>query len=369
MDRGDVGSQALQEEALVKRLDSADTLQVQGLIVSAPHQVALQTFDLDIPQSDYVQIRVEACGLCTWEQRVYRGVKPGYPFWGGHEVCGVVDAVGGANINGLQRGDRVAVALMRRCGQCEFCRRGLDNHCVYVRPEPPGPLPAGPRGLSSVLLVPPYQVFRLAPGLTPGEGALVEPLACVLRSITQAALAPGDIAVVLGAGTMGLIHTVLARMAGCRVLVCADEAAHVEHAHAAGAELVLPMDAVELEAHLRQMSGGRGADAVFCTRGGAPAVALAVRVAARGGRVLLYQSIRDGDSVTLSANDLHYREIKLLGSISQTAADFRQAADLLSANPGLLRCLVRELVPAEQGQAAFARALDPAVHRVMVSFL
>jgi L-iditol 2-dehydrogenase len=345
-----------------------DKLSVRGLIITAPRHVALEKFDLRVPHREYVKVMVEACGLCTWEQRVYRGVKPTYPFWGGHEVCGVVDDVNDENVAGLKHGDRVAIALMRRCGQCEFCRRGLDNHCVYARPEQPGGLPAGPRGLSSWIIVPPYQVFRLSPDLSFGEGALVEPLACVLRSIEKARITSGDVAVVMGGGTMGLIHTVLLHMAGCRVIVCDEDERNWPYAREAGADVVLPLLVVDVEKQIHDYTERRGADAIFCIRGGSQGVDLAVRMASRGGRVVLYQSIREADLVTLSANDVHYREIQIVGTISQSATDFRKAADLLSSRPELLKCLKIDIVQAEHGRTAFERALERNVHRVMVSF-
>jgi L-iditol 2-dehydrogenase len=173
------------------------------VIVVATEAVDIRKFEVPAPSEPWALVRVEACGLCTWEQRVYRGAKPTYPFWGGHEVCGIVEEISGARTTGVGVGDRVAIALMRRCGHCEYCRRGQDNHCSYVRPEGPDGLPAGPRGLSEVIVVPMYKLFRLSRGVTPEDGALVEPVACALRSIDMARRnLAGAFTVVLGARKM-----------------------------------------------------------------------------------------------------------------------------------------------------------------------
>jgi L-iditol 2-dehydrogenase len=69
-----------------------------------------------------------------------------------------------------------------------------------------------------------------------------------------------------------------------------------------------------------------------------------------------------------SANDLHYREIQILGTISQTIIDFQHAAELVSVRPDLFSSLVTQVIKAEHGQEAFERALDPHIHRVLVAF-
>lgn len=349
----------------ISESSTSQPIKVSGLIVTAPRNVSLNRFSMYPNSEEYVQIKVETCGLCTWEQRVYRGVKQTYPFWGGHEVCGIVDSVYGPNINGFKNGERVAVALMRRCGKCHYCVRGLDNHCVYVRPEPVGSIPQGPRGLSNVMLVPPYQVFRLSPCTSATEGALVEPTACVLRSIDKGKVALGSTAVVIGSGTMGLIHAALLNLMGCKVVVCGE---NDDQALAAGADVALPFRINKIEEAILDITGGHGADAVFCTREGGDGIRLAVRIVGRGGRVVLYQSMRGSDITPLNMNDLHYREIEVVGTISQTISDFYRAADLLSSHVGLYSFLETRVVSATQGERAFEIALEPSVNRVFVSF-
>ena len=340
---------------------------IRGLIITSPRTVSLKHFNLFETDKDLVRVRVQACGLCTWEQRVYRGAKRTYPFWGGHEVCGTVEKVNGANPNSYRIGDSVALALMRRCGECSYCKRGLDNHCVYVRPEPMGVVPAGPRGLSDFLLVPSYQVFRLNPQVPATHGAMVEPLACVLHSVDKGRVSIANTVVVIGSGTMGLLHATLLRHCGCKVLMAGDDS-DVSRALSAGADMFFSLDMENIETEIRHATQGIGADAVFCTRGGVDGVELAVKIVARGGRIVLYQSITGPDNYSVGLNGLHYREIEIVGSISQTLSDFQRAADLVSANPSLLNHLAIEIVDASEAEKAFEKALDPKLHRVFVSF-
>ena len=106
------------------------TTMTQAVIVG-PRQIEYQNNEVPALRPDRVRVRVRACALCTWEQRVFSGIDThAFPFVGGHEFAGHVEEIGPeVQIPGLQVGDLVAVAALKRCGQCPSCRRGLDNLC------------------------------------------------------------------------------------------------------------------------------------------------------------------------------------------------------------------------------------------------
>jgi len=333
---------------------------VEGLIIPSAHEVQVQEMVVPDPDASQIVVRVRACGLCTWEQRVYRGHKRTYPFWGGHEVCGVVENVGDNVQHGVRTGDLVALALMNRCGSCEWCRRGLDNHCAYVFPSELNGLPVGPKGLSTHIAVPEQQVIVLEPFVGPHRGALLEPLACTLRSIRRSGLQAGDLAVVIGSGTFGKLHVATLMRMGVNTFCCT------------------PRNRFEKLGQREEGPGSRdvvaviekagGAAAVFCTSGGGEWIKAAIRMCRRGGTVILFQSISDGDDVTFSANDVHYREIKILGSVSQRLEDFLQAKKMVERHPDLFESLKLTSFPYHEPRAAFDRSLAHDVNRVLVTF-
>jgi len=98
-----------------------------------------ETWEIPVPQpaDSQVLVKVEACAICTWEQRMYRGTdRDAYPFRGGHEVAGVVVAKGSSARCVAEVGDQVAVAAIVRCGACYYCRRGQDNLCLNDLSQP-----------------------------------------------------------------------------------------------------------------------------------------------------------------------------------------------------------------------------------------
>ncbi|NCJ07532.1 alcohol dehydrogenase catalytic domain-containing protein [Synechococcales cyanobacterium C] len=343
-----------------------DHTSVTGLVITAPYKATLQ--DIKIPcQADWVTVNVDLCGVCTPEQRVFRGARKTYPYWGGHELCGRVAEDRSDTLSPLAPGTPVAIALMPRCGFCEACRRGLDNHCAYLNPKPRTDLPQGPRGFSDRIIVPRYQVFPMPESINLLTGALAEPVACALRSVERGAVQPGETAVVMGSGTMGLLHVILLTLRGVRVLVFDNDVTGLERACAAGADHAGPLNATLTET-VSDLTQGWGAQAVFCTRGGSVAIEWAIWSAARNGRVVLYQSLLDADEVRFSANDLHYREVQLVGSIAQSADNFRAAVSILSHHAPRFDSIQRLVFPSTQGEEALGCALSPEFNRVLLAF-
>lgn len=346
------------------------TLLVEGLIMTGPRTAELQTQAVPLPPNPVI-VEVELCGVCTPEQRAFRGAAPAYPYWGGHELSAIVAEDQSAGPAGsLTPGARVVVGLMPRCGVCEACRRGLDNHCAYLHRQAPAPgSPVGPRGFSRRLALPREMVFPFsAPAPPPRTAALAEPVACCLRSLRAGGARPGDAVAVYGAGTMGRIHAALLMARGCRVLIFDRDPDALAAAQSLQPCFVGPDDAQTVRDAVMEASGGFGCAAAFCTRGGGEAISTAVRMSARGGTVVLYQSMPNSLAIPLDANDLHYREVRLVGVVAQSAGDLRESVALLSRWPNFADLLAHETFTAGHGAAALERALNPAVNRVFIDF-
>jgi threonine dehydrogenase-like Zn-dependent dehydrogenase len=179
----------------------------------------LEILERPVPRLDEpsdVVLDVEACGICGSDLQILSD-PPRHPARAGvvlgHEFVGVVDDAG-PEAAGLQRGDRVVVAPNVSCGVCGACRSGRRNHCerfttlgVYVD-----------GGLASKVRVPAAQCYPIAAGLPAHVAALAEPLSTVVHGARQAAVFPGETAVVIGAGPIGLMFVALLRLAGARVV-------------------------------------------------------------------------------------------------------------------------------------------------------
>jgi 2-desacetyl-2-hydroxyethyl bacteriochlorophyllide A dehydrogenase len=341
---------------------------MQAAVFTGPQQIEIRNIGLPNPNPRQILVKVRAVGLCTWEQRFYRGTDSGsYPFRGGHEVAGEVVEVGPEAQIGVQPGDAVCLALSTRCGSCHNCRRGLENFCLYRNETGPGKI-WGPAGLSEYVVAEADQVYRAGDGLPFEQLALAEPVACVLRSASLPPLAYGDWVIIQGVGPMGLLHVQLLKQRGAQVVVAEPDPERREVALELGADLALDPLAEDLVGAVRQQTGDLGARAVFFTAGGAPAIEQGLDALAVQGWLCLYGSVRPQATLAIDPNEIHYRELFLTGTFSHTRASFREAVQAISAGLVDLAPLVSARLPFSDLLPAFELAVQPDTYRVVVNF-
>jgi threonine dehydrogenase-like Zn-dependent dehydrogenase len=338
-------------------------------VITGPRQVEVQNMPAVQPGLDEVLVRVHSSALCTFEQRAYLGVDTRfYPLLGGHELAGIVEAAGEAVV-GVQPGDKVAISAMDRCGRCYACRRGMGCENVWFKKagadKPKGP--AGPAGLATHKLAKGYQVYKLHPDTDLLEAALTEPLACVLRSIKQARIQPGDSVVILGGGVMGALHVMLARGQGAHVIVSEPHAGRRQEALRLGAAEAIDPTAGPFSEQVKALTDGRGADVIIVATDAIQALEQSLVALYKGGRLLVYARMSPkGATIALDPNLLHDNEIVLTGTISQSPEDFQQAAEMITRRAVDLRPIISATYPLDQAREAFEASVDISTYRVVI---
>ena len=237
-----------------------------------------------LERPDDVLLDVEACGICGTDLHIL-SVPPSHPAAVGvilgHELVGVVSDVG-ADVLALERGDRVVVAPNVWCGQCSWCRRGLRNQCENLTVV--GIFVDG--GLAPHVRVPARACHPISPRLPAHVAALAEPLSTVVHGARQAAAFPGETAVVVGAGPVGLMFTALLTAAGARVVVVEPSQERASAALAIGAERSLDPRSGDIRELVREATGELGAEVVVDAVGSQLGTAL--DLVAKGGRIVLF---------------------------------------------------------------------------------
>lgn len=327
--------------------------------------------ELPIPEVGPTQvlIRMRASALCTWEQRTFSGVDTGsVPLAGGHEYAGYVEAIGQrVQVPGLAVGDLVAASGLPRCGQCYSCRHRMDNLCDNARAARTPGQTFGPAGLGEYNLLEGHQIFKVGPLATPEEAALTEPLACVLHDMKRHPVQPNDVVVIIGAGIMGLLHLVVARRTPCFVIVSEPERVRREKALELGAHAVIDPSTEDYGARVKELSNGRGANVTYVAIGAPRAIEGAVAAAAKRGMVSVYASVHPStETITVSPNTLHNREVLLSGSYSQERDDFMNSAELIGRREIDLRPLISKTFPLSRLVDAFESAIRKDAYRVLV---
>ena len=338
-------------------------------VITGPRQIAFEEVAIPTPGPGQVLVKIAAAAVCTWEQRVYAGVDSwSYPLVGGHEFAGEVIGLGPNVVQPLAVGDQVAVAGLRRCGECWACRRGYDNLCDNQHSAREPGRPWGPGGFGEYALLDGYQIYRYPKPVHPLEAALAEPLACVLHDVKRFSPRRGDTAVIVGAGIMGLLHLAALRSTGAVVVVSEPDAIRRAKALEMGAHAVIDPSAEDYVDSVKRLTDGRGANVTYVAIGAPAAIEQAVQAAAKRGVVSVYASVHPrGTLVQVDPNVFHHREVLLSGSLAQDHEDFLDAVWSIAQHTIDLGPLLSCSFPLERLEHAFAAAARPDTYRVFVT--
>jgi len=314
-----------------------------------------------------VLVRVRACGICGTDLRIAAGSHRAYPDGTvrvpGHEIAGEVAAVGdGVD---LEEGTPVFVAPNVGCGQCRQCRQGRVNLCAT--PTALGITLDG--GFSTHVLVPAAgveqgNVMPLERPLDPAAVSVVEPLACVLRGQAPCDIQPEDVVLIIGAGPIGLLHMLAAKVRGPAAIVVSEPSpARREQAAAWGADRTVDPGSEDLAEAL----GPDGADVVIVAAPVGPAQAQALALAAGGGRINFFGGLpKDRSEVALDTNLIHYKELLVTGTTANTKEDCRAALDLVVGGAVDVGRLVTARLELADADAAFEAARSGEALKVVI---
>jgi len=295
---------------------------------------------------DDIVIKVQANGLCGSDLRAFATppeMKYDVGVIVGHEFSGVIAETGPQAT--LAVGDRVTVHPNIWCQRCYYCRTNRINLCddfVHI-----GSMRDG--GAAEYCVVPERMVYRLPHNLPVDRAALAEPLACVLNGTAQASVAPGESALVLGGGPIGLLYLMMFKAAGAFPLIVSEPAAErARWARELGADEVIDPRSADVVAAVRDLTSGRGADVAVDAVG--TQLREAVLAVGKTGRIFTF-GLNERATATLEPSVLAYGEISIHG-VYIAKGTFQVAIDLLADNRMGFERLITRTYPLEEIGAA-----------------
>ena len=209
------------------------------------------------PGAGSVRIKVEACGICHSDSVTKEGIWPGiqYPRAPGHEIAGIVDALG-PGVAGSKTGQRVGAGWHGgHCGHCDSCRRG-DFVTCQVAPQIPGVSYDG--GYADYTIVPAAALALIPDGLSAVEAA---PLMCAgittFNSLRSSGARAGDVVAVLGVGGLGHLGVQFAAKMGFETVAIARGGDKASLARKLGAQHYVDSQATDPAAELVKLGGAR----------------------------------------------------------------------------------------------------------------
>jgi L-iditol 2-dehydrogenase len=320
------------------------------------------------PGPNEVLIRVAACGICGSDVHGYDGSSGRRipPIVMGHEAAGTIAAIG-PGVNGLSEGDRVTLDSTVYCGECANCLRGNVNLCD--RRQVLGVSCGDYRragAFAEFVAVPARIVYRLPQNLPFAEAALLEAVAVALHAVSLVPISAGSTALVVGAGTIGLLLQQALRVAGCsRVLVADVDPTRLALSRDLGATKALSADS-DLIQQILQLTDGMGVDIAAEAVGKSETVNTAIDSVRKGGNVLLVGNI--SPQVTLPLQKVVTRQIRLQGSCA-SAGEYSTAIELLSIGKIRVKPLITAIAQLDDGPQWFERlyAREPNLMKVVLT--
>ncbi len=297
-------------------------------------------------------VHTRASGICTGDIMGWY-VRRKAPLVLGHEPAGVVAAVG-AGVTAFAPGDRVFVHHHAPCFACRACEREDYVQCITWRKSA-----IDPGGLAEYFRVPRENVrdtLRLPEHVSFVDASLVEPLACVVKSLRRSGVRAGDSLHVVGLGVMGLMHALAAQSYGASV--SGSDFLEERRARAGG----LGVRA------LRPDERPSGADVVICGPGSPEALRNAFAAVAPGGTVVMFTPFEPGVALTFDPNDLYFRDVKLVTSYSCGPQDTREALDLIEKGVVTAERLGATFYPLEEAAAAYSALRASRIIKPIVTF-
>lgn len=301
------------------------------------------------PGPGEVAVRVAYCGICGTDLHIFHGkmdarVKP--PQVIGHEMSGTVEAVG-AGVTAWKPGDRVAVRPLDWCGECPACLAGHSHICMKLKFMGIDSVGA----FQEVWTVKERTLYRVPEKLSLKHAALIEPLAVACHDVRTAGIKPGDFAVILGGGPIGLLIAMVAKAAGARVLISEINAFRLDFARKAGFDVINPLEQDPV-ASVNAATGGAGADVVFEVTASEPAAKIMTELVRTRGRIVVVGIYSKPPQLDLFK--FFWRELQLFGARLYEAEDFDRGLALAATGTLPLESLITGVFELDEIQAGFA---------------
>lgn len=339
---------------------------MKALLLSQYRHLELADFAVPEPGPGEVLIRVAACGICGSDVHGYDGSSGRRipPIIMGHEAAGTVANVG-ERVAGFAEGDRVTFDSTVYCGECANCRRGDINLCD--RREVLGVSCGDYRragAFAEFVAVPARIVHRLPENFLFHEAALLEAVAVALHAISLLPAVRGGSALVVGAGTIGLLLQQAFRVAGyARVYVADVDATRLALSQQLGATATLSGDVPQ---QISRLTNGIGVDVAVEAVGKTASVKTAIDSVRKGGGVILVGNI--SPEITLPLQKVVSRQLRLQGSCA-SAGEYPLAIELMSSGAIQVKPLISAVAPLAEGPQWFERlyAHEPNLMKIVLT--
>lgn len=278
---------------------------MKALVLTGTEKMSLSELKIQELIANEVLIKVKNCGICGTDVHIYHGdpgsaeVTPSVVL--GHELSGEVEAIGD-HVTQFKVGDRVAVDPNIYCGNCKYCRRGKVHLCSHLSAV--GVTRNG--GMEEYCSVPEANCYHLPDTMSYEQGAMVEPLSCVLHGFKQLSLRPNDRVLIVGGGFIGMLFLQVIRNHTFGPIV-------VNEINPAKHEVLTQLGATEVVSEMNSTLYSQFDIVIECV-GKRITIENAVKCADKGAQLLLFGVPSPNEVVEIAPYDIFNKELTISGS-------------------------------------------------------
>ena len=327
---------------------------MRSAILVEPKRIELRSVPMPQPAPGAIVVRVRAALTDGTDLKAYRRGHPQMPMPTpfGHEFSGDVAAVGDG-VTAFAAGEGVMSVHSAPCRACFWCARGEEELCESVMATKI--LGAYAEYIEIPRHIVEQNCYAKPADLSYAAAAFLEPLSCVVHSLQFAAVPSGSTVLVMGDGGFGLLHAALLVQGGMRAVLAGRREQRLDIARRFGVRDLIDARNEDVMQRIREMTDGRGADAVVECTGRPDVWEAAPMMVRRGGLVSFFGGLPSTERVSFLAARMHYDEVRLVSPFHFTPAAVRRAYELLASRTIDPAPLVTASVPLEQIADAFAR--------------
>ena len=324
--------------------------------IHAKEDLRIEPAEMPAPGAGEVLLRLGAGGICGSDLHYYFEGRNGSfivrePLIPGHEASGVVEAIG-SGVTRVKKGDKVAISPSHACGRCEYCRQGREHLCTSMKFLGSASLFPHVQGMfQEYFVMGERQCYPVAGDISLGELAFAEPVAVGLHGVHRGGDLLGKSVLITGAGTIGCVTVLAARLAGAKMITVSDVLDRpLQQAKVVGADATLRADRDADKLAEPQF------DVSFEVSGNFNALKVCVAATKRGG-VIVQVGTLPHEPLPFVVNELMAKELDLRGAF-RWGIEFDWAVDYLSSRRIDVLPLLSGQYPLQDAVAAFHAAAD-----------
>ncbi|MGQ0606114.1 MAG: zinc-dependent dehydrogenase [Candidatus Nitrosotenuis sp.] len=328
---------------------------MKAAFVKGPAAVDVTETAKPTMNSGDILVKMQSCGICGSDVEKVFG-KYGQPSMRlGHEPAGTILEVG-SSVKDFKKGDRVFTHHHVSCYSCHLCRHGNETMCPKYSETN-----LSPCGLSEEYVVPEWNVshggvLKIPDSMSFDEAAMIEPLACCVRSWNKFTYKRGDTCAVFGAGPTGMMHVMLAQANEfSRVFAFDVNNFRLDFARSFGAFPLKSADSQSIQKVLTETQN-QGVDVSIVATGALKAVNDAIMVTRKGGVIVMFGVPSKGATMDIDMSVIYSKELTLVPSYAASDHDTKQALDLIASGKVAAKRLITHRYTLNDSQKAFEHA-------------